>query len=359
MSLKTLAPSLLQRSDEIGLEKILLFPHKLSSLWLNREGADLSYPISVELSLTNNCDLSCPWCSDLKLRQTLPDLLTAELLEDLFIDLSLGETRGVTIEGGGEPTLSWLFEIAVEKALKSGLKLGLITNGIRLFGPPLGQDRWAELVSQFQWVRISLDAGDRNNYLALKGRDYFEQVLDNLSKLTNLTPRPTVGVGYVLTNLNDRPDSLLALALRLKKIGVDYLHLRPVVDHAELESQNSADFLANMADNAFAVNLGAMKDNLGKGNDGLPCLAHSLSCVIAADGSVWLCGRRDFDLPAGSLGSLTEQSFKQIWSGPKRLKRVALAAKGEDCLVRCPQCRMTKYNRLLHNLEKIKTRDFI
>jgi MoaA/NifB/PqqE/SkfB family radical SAM enzyme len=341
--------------DEIGLEKILLFPDKLAGLEANRLDIDELYPVSVELSLTSRCNLRCLWCSDLKSRSLCPDRLDLSVLNDLFEDLAGGGVKGVTIEGGGEPTLWPGFEEATRLAVSKGLSVGLITNGTNLF--PRGRD--PEIFALFQWIRLSLDATGPRQYEALKGENHFSRLLDGLSRLASLKPGLTLGVGYVLTSINDEPEALRSLTRTLRDLGADYLHLRPVVDHPEMASRRPPADLSDLETASFSVNSGPLTDNKGRGNDGLPCLAHSLSAVITADGSVFLCGRLNGDPATGSMGDLLHSPFKEIWRGPERLAQAALAARGEYCLVHCPQCRMTKYNRLLNNLRLLKTRDFI
>jgi MoaA/NifB/PqqE/SkfB family radical SAM enzyme len=341
--------------DEVGLEKILLFPSKFSSLPQNLTGADPSYPISVELSLTSRCDLSCVWCSDKTLRKLCPDRLSLDLLKRLFKDLYEGGTKGVTIEGGGEPTISPIFEEAVKAALDAGLSVGLITNGCSLLSEGFPFDSLRPL----QWVRVSLDACDAESYKLLKGEDRFGVVMEGLSRLASLSGGPVVGAGYVLTRLNDDLDSLSTLAEKLSEMGLSYLHLRPVVDHDHLASKSDLSSLTGLDTASFRLNLGALADNKAGGNEGLPCLAHSLSSVITADGRVWLCGRLCVDPTAGAVGSLLEEDFKKIWEGPERLLEARKAASGAWCRLRCPQCRMTKYNRLLEKLGRLRTRDFI
>jgi pyruvate-formate lyase-activating enzyme len=339
-------------ADETGLEKICLFPEKLAALV--KGGLDPLYPVSVELSLTSRCNLHCLWCSERALRERCPDQLSLAILENLFQDLVAGGARGVTIEGGGEPTLAPFFPQAARAAVGLGLKIGLITNGLSLFSVPTP----VSFYQLFQWIRVSLDATNPEEYARLKGRDGFNQALDNLKLLAQL-PGTTLGVGYVLTNQNDDPQRLFNLAERLKNLGVAYLHLRPVVDHPELSSQRSVEFLKDLETPKFAVNTAAMTDNQGAGNDGLPCLAHSLATVITADGAMWLCGRLCQDPEAGPLGYLTKTRFPSIWGGPARTKQALMASRGDFCQGHCPPCRMTKYNRLLNRLERIRTRDFI
>ena len=341
---------------EVGLSKVLLFPEKLAALKDNGSGGrDLSYPVSVELSLTNLCNQNCLWCSDRDLRQRSPDRLNPALLRQLFSDLGQGGTRGVTIEGGGEPSLWPFFEEAVEAALENGLAVGLITNGLDLFPPGRNPD----IYRRFEWIRVSLDAAGPGQYQRAKGIEGFDRVLDNLRRLAAAPGRTTLGVGYVLSNHNDEPDQLQHLVLSLRSLGLDYIQIRPVVDHPELLSRQRLDFLKKFESPDFSVNLAALSDNEPTGNAGLPCLAHSLSTVIGADGAVWLCGRLNTEAHSRPLGNLNDHSFQKIWMGPERAAQAAQAASPAFCQANCPQCRMTKYNRLLADLTHLKTKNFI
>jgi 2-iminoacetate synthase ThiH len=51
--------------------KLLNNPQKVGSLFEVRDGTrdyDPTFPISVELHLTDLCNLRCPWCTDLEMR---------------------------------------------------------------------------------------------------------------------------------------------------------------------------------------------------------------------------------------------------------------------------------------------------
>lgn len=337
---------------EVSLEKALLFPEKIQSLRLNNcVTFDTSYPISVELSLTNRCNHKCIWCSDYDLRERLGGEMSAATLGRLFTELKTGGTKGIVIEGGGEPTIYEEFTKVVRQARQSELAIGLITNGYRM--------PYSELVDDFEWIRVSLDAAGRHEYRRLKGVDGFDRVINNLMTMAALKKDTILGVGYVLTNRNDNLINIEQLVMFLRKIGVNYVHFRPVVDHPELAGQTDLRFLKKYETPSFSVNIAAMTDNLDSGNSGLPCLAHSLSTVITAEGGVFLCGRLNRHESWPAIGNLHEQSFHDIWTGEKRRNQVRLVSQSEFCSSNCPQCRMTKYNRLLSDMQRIRTRNFI
>lgn len=344
------------RPQEVGLSKLLLFPEKLAALRNAASGGqDFTYPVSVELSLTNRCNQNCLWCSDKNLRERSPDRLDMAVLQKLFADLASGGARGITIEGGGEPTLADFFEEAALAARARNLAVGLISNGLEMF--PAGRN--AAIYENFEWIRISLDAADSGQYQHLKGLDGFERVLANIGRLAKLAPNVTLGVGYVLTNENDAPEKLTALAGWLRAMGVDYLHIRPVVDHPYLLSAQPLDCLKDSETADFSVNLAALTENQPHGNNALPCFAHSLTTVIGADGLVWLCGRLNTEEESAPIGSLLDSSFHDIWFGPERAAQAAMASSADFCNTHCPQCRMTKYNQILADVGRLKTKNFI
>ena len=334
---------------EVSLEKALLFPEKMQALRRNNcVTYDTSYPISVELSLTNRCNHACVWCSDAAIRRRLPGELDLESLTTLFEELKAGGTRGIVIEGGGEPTMHPQFSDVVKSISALNMAQGLITNG---YNVP------RDVMDRFEWVRVSLDAASSSQYKALKGVDGFDRVILNLQAMAQQTP--TLGVGYVVTNRNDDAVLLEQLVLYLRSIGVAYIQFRPVVDHPHLSSNVDLGFLKKHETRDFSVNLSAMIDNMETGNRSLPCLAHSLSTVICADGSVFLCGRLNTLDSWSPIGNIRETTFHRIWTGQTRQQQVSLVSQGDFCSVHCPQCRMTKYNRLLSDVERIKTRNFI
>lgn len=333
--------------SETGLEKMFLFPEKIKQLQNGR--MDQTYPVSVELSLTNICNFKCDWCSDGDLRERLGGELTLEKLQKIFIDLHKGGTRGLVIEGGGEPMLHPQFNEIVRSAAETGLAIGLITNGSVKIKK--------EIIDIFEWIRISLDAATPEQHSNWKKVDMFEKVMNNIRFIGEYKNKTTLGIGYVVTKHN--VSNLENLLLRLRLYNVDYIQLRPVIDHPELSSKVDLSHLKKFEMPNFKVDIQAMRANIETGNSGKPCIAHSLSSVITADGGVYLCGRLNIYEWVKPVGNLHESSFKGIWLGDERKKQMSEVADPDFCRNHCPECRMTKYNLLLDRAKNIKTRSFI
>lgn len=336
-------------AKEVGLEKIFLHPEKIKSLLMDKE-LDQLYPISVEMTLTNRCNLNCVYCSDndLRKRQGKKQALSYEVIERLLSDLAKGGTKGIVLEGGGEPTLYSDFDKVVKYAKGKGLGIGLITNGT------VSLD--AELIKEFEWIRVSLDASTSREYMELKGVDCFEQVVNNISHYAKYCD--TVGVGYVVTNKNI--SQIETLVMRIRESGASYIQFRPVVDSEELYPYGvDLSFLKFYQNHRFAVIIDGMKENAKKGNCNLSCKAHSLTSIISGDGSVYLCGRLNIYRWLRPIGNINSQSFREIWLGEERENQAKMVRDKEFCKRNCPQCRITKFNELLDRLEHVGSKHFI
>jgi radical SAM protein with 4Fe4S-binding SPASM domain len=333
---------------EVGLEKLFLNTEKAKSLQQNK--IDFLYPVSVELSLTNRCNLKCVYCSDSKLRdeQGHGEELNKDTLFRFFDDLKAGGTKGVVIEGGGEPTIHREFSDVVKYLCEIGLAAGLITNGTRFIDP--------EILKHFEWIRVSVDASNDTEWKNLKGPDLFSEVMKNIHTYAQYCP--TVGVGYVVTKNN--VSEVENFILRVKQLGVSYVQFRPVIDNPELTpSEDDLNYLKLYQAEDFAIIIDGMTENATSGNNNLPCKAHSLTTVVTADGSVYICGRLNIHSWLSPIGNIKNSSFSDIWQSSERKKQADQVLDPEYCKEHCPQCRISKFNSLLTRLDKTKSRNFI
>ncbi len=334
---------------EVGIEKLFLHEKKVEDILQNGTHS-MSYPISVELTLTNRCNLQCVYCSDLELRerQGTEAFLDFDILNRLFENLAKGGTKGVVFEGGGEPTLHPDFSRLVKSAKENNLAVGLITNGtIRLDKADL---------QNLEWIRVSLDASNAEEYTKLKGVNVFERVLADIAYYAQYCK--TVGIGYVVTNNN--LSDIETLILRLRELKVSYIQLRPVVDApALLPDEKDLRYLESYRSATFNVIVDGMKENMESGNGQLPCIANSLTSVISGDGSVFLCGRLNIYDWLNPIGNIKTQSFSDIWRGEERKRQLNMVGNASFCSRNCPQCRISKFNLLFHRLLQTKSIHFI
>ena len=341
--------------DEFEYDKLKLLCHreKVQSVMEVAEHIkvyDNLPPISVEMHLTDNCNLACPWCTDRALLGNGAKL-TKEVAFSLLREFGQMGT-GVTLEGGGEPTVHPDFKEIVRYGSDNDVSLGLITNGTVDI---------SEVLNMFKWVRISLDASTPEEYITEKGRDFYARVLDNLSKYQEIRNNKTcfLGIGYVITKRNY--SNIEGIVDTLDKLGVDYIYLRPVEEAPDItpsreELYDLRKVLLRCTDSKRIKFKLVINDRLVYDNGNLPCIAHSLTSIIHANGDVVCCEKRRHD-PI-TLGNVNESTFREIWKSENRINATAKlldAANQQGCSV----CRITAFNRLFNNLEEINTREFI
>ena len=113
---------------------------------------NIATPLCLQVSPTGRCNLSCSFCANANRKITADISIDAVCqLIDAMAELGL---RSVEITGGGEPTLYTHFETLASHVVNRGLKLGMITNGTRLYKiDPF-------VLNKFDWIRISMNTLD-------------------------------------------------------------------------------------------------------------------------------------------------------------------------------------------------------
>lgn len=333
--------------------KLLLNKGKVDSIIDVRRGVkklDLLFPISVELHLTDICNLKCEWCTDKELRRN-GATLDMQIAGELFSQLGRFGT-GVTLEGGGEPTLHPHFREIILSGKRQHVDLGLISNGTTEI---------SDCINDLKWVRISLDSSTAEEYRREKGVDCFDRVIENLAKMSSArNPQDTyLGVGYVLTTRNQ--GRLYELVKKLDQIGVDYIYLRPVEEAGDITPSlenllRLRGELAELTANTRIRYMLTISDRVIDKNAGLPCIAHTLTSIIHANGDVALCEKRREDNII--LGNLHRNTFEEIWRSPyhEEISQKLMDAASQEG---CSACRMTGFNQILEQLENVHTKCFI
>lgn len=312
-------------------------------------------PVSCEIDLSNRCNHNCIWCmyEDFKKEKnvTLPTKMVMKLIDDLA---EMG-TKSVTFTGGGEPLMSPDIVPALYKAKNLGLEVGLVTNG-GLMAPEISK----AIVETCNFVRISLDAAtpkihNETHRPADRIEDNFDGIVQNIKTLVNMRKSwetdLTIGVAFLVHPLNYF--EINDAAELSKKIGVDYIQIRPVyIPNKEIlimkweHVKELMELSMGLTDDKFKVfPILHRFDEMAKVDRTFSrCRGHALLGVVGADSNVYLCCQLRGN-PEFSFGSLEKESFFEIWHNGDRqetIKRINVE--------KCPPCRYTKYNELLDYL---------
>lgn len=135
-------------------------------------------PISIQIAPTDKCNLDCIFCS---VKKREGNELSFESACYAIHKLSNLGAKTIEITGGGDPTLYPFINELIEFSIALNLKVGLITNGIKLNDKIL-----INTIKKLTWIRISLN-----------GLDYIKDITFEIPKET------TLGFSYVWNELSN------------------------------------------------------------------------------------------------------------------------------------------------------------
>ena len=326
--------------NEFSYEKILGHPTKLGCFQ-----KDINFaPVSMEFSISNDCNNNCVWCNDRKVRGLYDGFLEFDIIKQALVNMKSYGVKAVTFEGGGEPTMHPNFSEVIEFAKGLDFDIGIITNGT-LINEPLAK----VIAGCCKWCRVSLDAGSKRSYNFLHKNNAFDAVIDGLRFMIKYREGDfKVGVSYIVHE--DNSHECFNCAKLLEKIGVDYVQFKPLITNGVFEPfdkermDNINTQLANTAFKVYVSGSNATKQCYDF------CHAHRFSGQIDAQGNVNLCCNLGYRQQL-NFGNLHDESFIEIWKGKKR-QEVINKVEQLGFKDKCPVCRFHSTNFLLNKIKK-------
>ena len=204
---------------------------------LIQRGSAIPHPALVTVDPINHCNLECIWCNAryvLKQRHEKISRHTLLALADFLgswqgnPELTPG-VEAVCIAGGGEPLLHPDVGEFIERCVRHGIEVGVVTNGTLI-------DEFIEPLSLCTWVGVSVDAGSSGTFKEMKGKDLFDRLCHNTALLADFSRshdcrlgknRPGYGISYKYLLYNGNIKDVVPAAKRAKEIGCKNFHLRP------------------------------------------------------------------------------------------------------------------------------------
>jgi MoaA/NifB/PqqE/SkfB family radical SAM enzyme len=297
-------------------------------------------PVCLYLEVTNRCNLLCETCP-----RTFEDLEPpADMSWELFTSIidQVPNIARVVMHGVGEPMLV--------KNLPEMIRYLKARNIYALFntnGTLLTPRRQRELIETgLDELRVSLDAADAKTFLAVRGKDFFNRIVRNISSFTQLqkdlgAKNPLVSMW--LTGLKETIGQLPDFVNLAAEIGVHEVHLQRLVfdevgfglaraESALFEQTRAEEETAIAAAQKIAAERGVRLNASGGTEPGL-------SLKNQADEKPWSTCRRPWSLmyftahgralpcciaPFSArgyenytLGDATQQSLRDIWNSPE------------------------------------------
>ena len=203
-------------------------------------------PVSINLDVTTACNYRCDHCVDMDILNTGIRYDHEKLKHSLTTLIDRG-LRSVIIIGGGEPTVYPGFADIVRHLKARAVKIGVVTNGSRM-------DRIAEVaavLTQGDWVRLSLDAGGNETFRAMHKPVSKKVTLDwicaHIPGIKKINTAFQIGYSFIIvwndcrakdTEIIDNTEEIISAARRAKKYQFDYISFKPFLTRAE---ENNAE----------------------------------------------------------------------------------------------------------------------
>jgi MoaA/NifB/PqqE/SkfB family radical SAM enzyme len=231
-------------SDKYNIDshKLIFHPTRVSKWYeANDDWEKLKkvYPIYVEISPYGGCNHRCTFCAlDYMGYENIS--MDFDVLKNTLTNMAEKGVKSVMFAGEGEPLLFKNLDLIVEHCTNVGIDTSLTTNFV-----PLNKKNIERCVENCSWIKISLNAGTRENYAKIhrtKEID-FDRVISNIEyaleykKKNNLSC--TIGIQSLL--LPDNQQEMVTLAKICKDLGVDYLVIKPYSQHSFSETTEYKD----------------------------------------------------------------------------------------------------------------------
>lgn len=304
--------------------KIVWHPEKLKS-FLKKE---ITAPIHVRIKPMNACNHKCVFCSydpddgDREVRDEMYDrsdkLSREKLMETIDNFYEMG-VKSVTFSGGGEPLLHPNIVEAITKVYNYGMKYAIITHGQFLDG------KRAEILRHANWVRVSIDASDAKSLAEFRRipENSFDRINNNIKNFVKIKDKACeLGINYVVHK--DNADQVYKSIKHYKELGVNHVKITPmwITNFREYHEPTIDSVIEQIKtareeldDESFRVydtyemdfsGVSTINRNYRK------CFVMQTNPVVGANYKVYFCHDKAYS-STGILGSIKNQSFKELW----------------------------------------------
>lgn len=289
-------------------------------------------PLYIRIKPTNICNHNCYYCHYKNPYLTLDeynpnDYIPHDKMMEIVDDMEKMQVKAVTFSGGGEPLVYPYIEETMEKILKAGIDLSIITNGSMLNG------RKAQILAKAKWVRISIDSINPSNYAKIRGisenaMDTLLKNIDEFAKIKN--DNCELGVNFVIGQENYK--EITDVATTMKNLGVNHVKFAPLFSNEteEYHKDIKDEVIATLNDLSEKLNSDKFKiiDLYTSDFDNYEVFKRTYSrcpikefiCVIAANSKVYYCHDKAY-LSNGCVCDLNNQSFMQAWNSAEVTKK--------------------------------------
>lgn len=306
------------------------------------EKAKKVIPLYWEITTSAACGHRCLFCSVDAIGYPAI-LMDSKILMDRMREGQRLGVKSVMFAGTGEPLLHKEINRITESAVHCGLDAAFTTNGVLL-------DK-LETLHLCQWVKISLNAGSRENYAHIhqtKAKDW-DKVWSNIRDASKRKGNCTLGVQCVV--LPDNRKEMPELAAMARDAGADYLVLKPYSvgtfqSHEPIRTNYrewdlELQLIPERYDSdGFKViyRAEAMKQESEKHHYDKCRATPSVWTYSMGNGDMFSCSAHLMN-ESFNIGNLYKQNFQEIWEGEGRRKNWEMMRSFDiaQCRLNCRQ----------------------
>lgn len=285
-------------------------------------------PITADIFLNDYCNNKCPYCTYARYGERNGEYMSLEEFKTYVGILRDAGVKGFILTGGGEPTISKDFDKITAWLEANGIEYGINTN-FNVFK-----------AIKPKYLKVSLDAWDREGYKAKRGVDRYEATIENIKayiewKKLN-SPGTSVGIQLVVESVEEAVNFYEAH----KDLEVDYMNFRPFesTQHSYYDTHDETEILKKLEemrkqDKRVCINYKwySLRDKFSK------CYAHFAQIALNQRGEVIYCCHKPYEV----TGHITDVDiFEKIRK-----------AKTDMSMCDVP-CRLTAPNQFVRELEK-------
>lgn len=289
-------------------------------------GQPLIGPATVQIHLTDLCNLACQYCYYYGLGSTHRPTGKNHLPLDMFVkvvdDCVDLQVDTIYLSGQGDPTLHPRFYEMMDHLQHKPLSVTIYSNGTF----PL--ERCREILKADR-IMINLGEADRASYRALQGKDLFMRVIKNIRELDRLRPQLNpnfrMEVIFIATRLNVASQSKTESLV--KKLGVDLVRKTA----AEISEHN------------HHIKLPDHEDKMAITSEWPPCYHGWFYSAIKLNGDVNVC----CFMQRLTIGNVYKTSFKDVWESEAYSRARVSALTGDPFrnYDECINCRVAWRNK--------------
>ena len=191
-----------------------------------------SFPKSINVELVNSCNHKCNFCA-YQFMQRKVKKIDKQLLEKVLKDAFILGSREIGLHSGTEPLMSKDLEYFIKFCKDIGYEYVYFSTN----GTIADKKRIKKIIkSGIDSIKFSINAGNRELYKIIHGKDEFEKAISNLKEfyLNKENNKPYIAVSFVKTDQNSHSEN------ELRKIVTKYID-----EFVTIEQDNQSGQMVN------------------------------------------------------------------------------------------------------------------